>query len=198
VPINWCRRARPGWPMRSSRQGCCERCGSAVRAQRPWRSGCCASTRYADRLLEDLAELDWPESTLAMQRNWIGRSDEPRRFLVVGPNGSPGQQRESSVHNQTRYPVRRDLHGAVPEHPLVDSLTTRHKQAAVRAYQSLPAARAIWNAPIWPRKKPAHSPAPWPYNPVNGEKIPVWIADYVLSSYGTGAIMAVPATTSAI
>jgi leucyl-tRNA synthetase len=88
VPINWCPSCKTGLANEEVTQGCCERCGSGVE-RKDMRQWLLRITRYADRLLEDLAELDWPESTLAMQRNWIGRSDGAEAiFKVVAPDGS--------------------------------------------------------------------------------------------------------------
>jgi leucyl-tRNA synthetase len=193
VPINWCPSCKTGLANEEVTQGCCERCGSAVE-RKDMRQWLLRITRYADRLLEDLAELDWPESTLAMQRNWIGRSDGAEAiFKVVGPDGSPGSN-EIKV-----FTTRPDtLYGATymvlsPEHPLVDSLTTPAQQAAVRAYQVAARRKSDLERTDLAKEKTGAFTGALAINPVNGEKIPVWIADYVLSSYGTGAIMAVPA-----
>jgi leucyl-tRNA synthetase len=112
VPINWCPSCKTGLANEEVSQGRLRALWQRGRAQdlRQW---LLRITRYADRLLEDLAELDWPESTLAMQRNWIGRSDGAEAiFKVVAPDGLR-KRRHQGLHHPTRYPVRRDLHGAV-------------------------------------------------------------------------------------
>ena len=193
VPINWCPSCKTGLANEEVTQGCCERCGSGVE-RKDMRQWLLRITRYADRLLEDLAELDWPESTLAMQRNWIGRSDGAEAiFRVVAPDGLLGSD-EIKV-----FTTRPDtLYGATymvlsPEHPLVDSLTTQAQQSAVRAYQVAARRKSDLERTDLAKEKTGAFTGASATNPVNGEKIPVWIADYVLSSYGTGAIMAVPA-----
>ena len=215
VPINWCPSCKTGLANEEVTQGCCERCGSGVE-RKDMRQWLLRITRYADRLLEDLAELDWPESTLAMQRNWIGRSDgaeaifkvvEPSRVGEGGlrpPEPERGREWEPSqgshiVDEIKVFTTRPDtLYGATymvlsPEHPLVDSLTTPAQQAAVRAYQVAARRKSDLERTDLAKEKTGAFTGAFAINPVNHEKIPVWIADYVLSSYGTGAIMAVPA-----
>jgi leucyl-tRNA synthetase len=193
VPINWCPSCKTGLANEEVTQGCCERCGSGVE-RKDLRQWLLRITRYADRLLEDLAELDWPESTLAMQRNWIGRSDGAEAiFKVVAADGSPSKD-EIKV-----FTTRPDtLYGATymvlsPEHPLVDSLTIPAQQAAVRAYQVAARRKSDLERTDLAKEKTGAFTGAFAINPVNGDRTPVWIADYVLSSYGTGAIMAVPA-----
>ena len=193
VPINWCPSCKTGLANEEVSQGCCERCGTGVE-RKDLRQWLLRITRYADRLLEDLADLDWPESTLAMQRNWIGRSDGAEAiFKVAGPDGLPSME-EIKV-----FTTRPDtLYGATymvlsPEHPLVDALTTGARHAAVRAYQIAARRKSDLERTDLAKEKTGAFTGAFAINPVNGEKIPVWIADYVLSTYGTGAIMAVPA-----
>jgi leucyl-tRNA synthetase len=193
VPINWCPSCKTGLANEEVSQGGCERCGSAVE-RKDMRQWLLRITRYADRLLEDLAELDWPESTLAMQRNWIGRSDGAEAiFRVVAPDGLPGSE---DIKVFTTRPDT--LYGATymvlsPEHALVDVLTTSAQQAAVRAYQVAARRKSDLERTDLAKEKTGAFTGAFAINPVNREKIPVWIADYVLSTYGTGAIMAVPA-----
>jgi leucyl-tRNA synthetase len=193
VPINWCPSCKTGLANEEVSQGGCERCGSAVE-RKDMRQWLLRITRYADRLLEDLAELDWPESTLAMQRNWIGRSDGAEAiFRVVAPDGLPGSE---DIKVFTTRPDT--LYGAAymvlsPEHALVDVLTTPAQQAAVRAYQVAARRKSDLERTDLAKEKTGAFTGAFAINPVNREKIPVWIADYVLSTYGTGAIMAVPA-----
>jgi len=143
-------------------------------------------TAYADRLLDDLDRLDWPESIKLMQRNWIGRSEGARvRFA-------------SSAGDIEVFTTRPDtLFGATfmvlsPEHPLVDALTTSGQREAVDDYRSQAAATADADRQSDSREKTGVFTGANAINPVTGREIPVWIADYVLMGYGTGAIMAVP------
>src|SRR6185295_3178589 len=148
-------------------------------------------TRYADRLLADLDELDWPASTLAMQRNWIGRSEGAE---VVFTTATPVAGREIRV-----FTTRPDtLFGATymvlsPEHALVAELTTPGQRAAVAAYQEQARRKSDLERTDLAKEKTGVFTGATATNPVNGKAIPIWIADYVLASYGTGAIMAVPA-----
>jgi leucyl-tRNA synthetase len=143
-------------------------------------------TKYADRLLDDLDRLDWPDAIKLMQRNWIGRSEGARvRF-------------DSAAGTIEVFTTRPDtLFGATfmvlsPEHPLVDALTTSEQQSAVAKYRETAAALQDADRTDDSRKKTGVFIGAYATNPVNGAQIPVWIADYVLMGYGTGAIMAVP------
>jgi leucyl-tRNA synthetase len=150
-------------------------------------------TAYAERLIDELDGLDWPEGIKLLQRNWIGRSEGAEVRFPVRP------QISNCEIEITVFTTRPDtLFGATymvlaPEHPLVDEITTPRAAEAVEAYREKPRARATSSAPNWPRKRPASSPAPTPSIRSTAKSIPIWIADYVLMGYGTGAIMAVPA-----
>lgn len=143
-------------------------------------------TSYADRLLADLERLDWPEPIKLMQRNWIGRSEGARVTFA------------SSAGGITVFTTRPDtLFGATfmvlaPEHPLVETLTTPEQRVAVAAYQRDAAMKTQMDRTDDSREKTGVFLGSYATNPVNGEPVPVWIADYVLMGYGTGAIMAVP------
>jgi leucyl-tRNA synthetase len=143
-------------------------------------------TKYADRLLDDLDRLDWPDAIKLMQRNWIGRSEGAR--VRFGSTAGPIEV----------FTTRPDtLFGATfmvlsPEHPLVDALTTSEQQSAVAKYRETAAALQDADRTDDSRKKTGVFIGAYATNPVNGAQIPVWIADYVLMGYGTGAIMAVP------
>ena len=143
-------------------------------------------TAYSDRLLDDLERLDWPESIKIMQRNWIGRSEGARvRFA-------------SSAGDIEVFTTRPDtLFGATfmvlsPEHPLVDALTTPQQRTAVDAYRQASASVADADRQSDTREKTGVFTGATAINPVTSQAVPVWIADYVLMGYGTGAIMAVP------
>jgi leucyl-tRNA synthetase len=143
-------------------------------------------TKYADRLLDDLDRLDWPDAIKLMQRNWIGRSEGAR--VRFGSTAGPIEV----------FTTRPDtLFGATfmvlsPEHPLVDALTTSEQKSAVAKYRETAAALQDADRTDDSRKKTGVFIGAYATNPVNGAQIPVWIADYVLMGYGTGAIMAVP------
>jgi leucyl-tRNA synthetase len=190
VAINWCPVDKTGLANEEVSQGRCERCGSPVE-RKDMRQWLLRITRYADRLLEDLAELDWPESTVAMQRNWIGRSEGAE---VVFTTATPVSGREIRV-----FTTRPDtLYGATymvlsPEHPLVDELTAPERREAVKAYQAEARRKSDLERTDLAKDKTGVPTGATAINPVNGKPVPIWIADYVLASYGTGAIMAVPA-----
>ena len=190
IPINWCPSCKTGLANEEVSQGRCERCGSVVE-RKDMRQWMLRITRYADRLLEDLALLDWPESTVAMQRHWIGRSEGAE---VTFTTTSPVAGREIRV-----FTTRPDtLYGATymvlaPEHPLVAELTTPARQQAVADYQTQARRKSDLERTDLAKEKTGVAVGAFARNPVNGQEIPIWIADYVLSSYGTGAIMAVPA-----
>ena len=145
-------------------------------------------TDYAQRLLDGLDGLDWPEKTKLMQRNWIGRSEGAEVTFDLA-----GHEEKITV-----FTTRPDtLHGATymvlaPEHPLVDVIVPKAKQKAVQAYRDAVAKRTELERTDLNKEKSGVDTGAFAVNPANGEKIPVWIADYVLMNYGTGAIMAVP------
>ena len=157
--------------------------------RRPMRQWMLKITAYADRLLEDLELVDWPESIKDMQRNWIGRSEGANvTFKVAGTEES-----------FTVFTTRPDtLFGATytvlaPELELVKKITTPEQTAAVEAYIEETSKKSDLNRTDLAKEKTGVFTGAYAINPVNGQKIPIWIGDYVLASYGTGAIMAVPA-----
>ena len=147
-------------------------------------------TAYAERLIDELEPLDWPESIKLLQRNWIGKSTGAEVNFACG---------EDTI---TVYTTRPDtLFGATymvlsPEHALVEKITTPEQKAAVEAYQKECAAKSDLERTAEQKEKTGVFTGAYATNPVNGEHIPIWIADYVLTGYGTGAIMAVPAHDS--
>jgi leucyl-tRNA synthetase len=143
-------------------------------------------TKYADRLLDDLDRLDWPDAIKLMQRNWIGRSEGARvRFGSAAGTIEVFTTRPDTLFGATFMVLS-------PEHPLVDALTTSEQQSAVAKYRETAAALQDADRTDDSRKKTGVFIGTYATNPVNGAQIPVWIADYVLMGYGTGAIMAVP------
>jgi leucyl-tRNA synthetase len=188
VPINWCTSCLTGLANEEVKDGRCDRCGSQVE-RRDLRQWLLKITAYAERLLQDLDKLDWSESLKLMQRNWIGKS--------VGANVHfPLADGEGTIEVFTTRPDT--LFGATymvlaPEHPLVDKLTTAEQRGAVDEYIQQARMKSDLERTDLAKEKTGVFTGGYAVNPMNDEKIPVWISDYILISYGTGAIMAVPA-----
>lgn len=191
MPINWCPSCKTGLANEEVTGGKCERCGTQVE-RKDLRQWILRITKYADRLLEDLSEVDWPESTLMMQRNWIGRSEGAEVCFNVAGGAADGE--EIKV-----FTTRPDtLFGATylvlaPEHPLVDKITIDSQRASVEQYKLSARKKSDLERTELAKDKSGVFAGGYAVNPVNNVKTPVWIADYVLAGYGTGAIMAVPA-----
>jgi leucyl-tRNA synthetase len=157
--------------------------------RKPMRQWMLKITAYADRLLDDLELVDWPENIKDMQRNWIGRSEGANVTFKV----------KDSDETITVFTTRADtLFGAsylvlAPELKLVDTITTPEQKAAVEAYQAEVSKKSDLDRTDLSKTKTGAFTGAYAINPVNGKEIPIWIADYVLGSYGTGAVMAVPA-----
>jgi leucyl-tRNA synthetase len=193
APINWCPSCKTGLANEEVLYSRCERCGTPVE-RKDMRQWMLRITHYADRLLDDLAEVDWPESTLTMQRNWIGRSHGAEVvFPVVDEAG------HATGDKILVFTTRPDtLFGATylvlaPEHALVTKLTTPARREAVAAYVQAAQHKSDLERTDLAKEKTGTFTGGYSINPANGEKIPIWVADYVLVRYGTGAIMAVPA-----
>jgi leucyl-tRNA synthetase len=188
VPINFCPSCKTGLANEEVRDGACERCGTQV-VRKDMRQWLMRITSYAERLLSDLDKLDWSESLKLMQRNWIGRS--------VGANVQfPLAAGEGSIEVFTTRPDT--LFGATymvlaPEHPLVERLTTAAQKPAVLQYVEQARRKSDLERTDLAKDKTGVFTGGYAVNPVNEQKIPVWVSDYILISYGTGAIMAVPA-----
>ena len=185
--VNWCPKDKTVLANEQVINGRCERCDSLVE-QRFLDQWFFRITDYAERLLGNLDRLDWSASTVALQRNWIGKSDGAE-ITFAAPAGQ-------------RIPVfttRPDtIFGATylvlaPEHPLVDALTAAESRPAVKAYQREVQAKDVVSRRVGDKSKTGVFLGSYARNPATGEAIPIWIADYVLMEYGTGAIMAVPA-----
>lgn len=188
VPINWCPSCKTGLANEEVFNGKCERCGREIE-RKSLRQWILRITDYAERLLEDLHTLDWPESTLTMQKNWIGKSNGANvTFKVDGHDDT-----------LTVFTTRPDtLFGATymvvsPEHPILAKITTSAQKAAVEKYQADSAKKSDFERADLNKQKTGVFTGAYAVNPVNRKKIPVWTSDYVLMGYGTGAIMAVPA-----
>ena len=184
--INWCPFDKTALANEEVVNGKCQRCGTPVekKAMPQWYL---KITEYAERLLSDLDTVDWPEGIKLQQRNWIGRSEGAEVDFPAGE------------HTITVFTTRPDtLWGATfmvlaPEHPLVTALTTPEQQDEIAAYVARAGRLADIDRQAEGREKTGVFTGSYATNPVNGEQVPVWIADYVLTGYGTGAIMAVPA-----
>lgn len=193
TPINWCPSCQTGLANEEVKEGRCERCHSQV-THKTIRQWMLKITDYADRLDKDLDSLDWPESVKLMQHNWIGKSTGAEvTFAVADKDGKPTDK------NLTVYTTRCDtLFGATymvvsPEHKIVSEITTAEQKASVEAYIEAAAKKSDLERTDLNKDKTGVFSGSYAINPVNGKLIPIWIADYVLISYGTGAIMAVPA-----
>jgi leucyl-tRNA synthetase len=187
-PINWCPKCKTGLSNEEAKDGLCDRCKTKVTRKRI-RQWILKITAYAERLLADLDGLDWPEPVKLMQRNWVGRSEGANVIFKID-----GQKDELEI-----YTTRPDtLFGATymvlsPEHPLVEKITTPEQKQAVTSYIEAAAYKSDLERTDLAKEKTGVFCGAYAINPVNDQKIPIWIADYVLISYGTGAIMAVPA-----
>ncbi|GKU79755.1 leucine--tRNA ligase [Paenibacillus sp. L3-i20] len=187
VPVNWCPVLGTVLANEEVIDGKSERGGHPV-IRKPMRQWILKITEYADRLLDDLDELDWAESIKDMQRNWIGKSTGAEvTFDIEGHDAS-----------LVVFTTRPDtLFGATycvlaPEHELVAVITNDEQRAAIEAYQAVAARKSDLERTDLAKEKSGVFTGAYAINPVNGEKTPIWIADYVLAGYGTGAIMAVP------
>ena len=187
VPVNYCPDLGTVLANEEVIDGKSERGGFPV-IRKPMRQWVLKITAYADKLLEGLDELDWPQSTLEMQRNWIGRSEGTEvDFKVKGTN-----------YIFTVFTTRADtLFGCsycvlAPEHPLVEKITTPEQKAAVDEYIKRCQTKSDMERTDLNKDKTGVFTGAYCINPINGEEVPVYIGDYVLASYGTGAVMAVP------
>ena len=193
APINWCPSCLTGLANEEVKDGKCERCGAQIQ-RKNLRQWILKITEYAERLLEDLDELDWPESIKIMQKNWIGKSTGAEvDFALADKDGKETGQKIKV------YTTRPDtIFGATymvlaPEHELVKSITTSSQEKSVAAYIEEAAKKSDLERTDLAKNKTGVFTGAYAINPLTEQKIPVWISDYILISYGTGAIMAVPA-----
>jgi leucyl-tRNA synthetase len=188
IPVNWCPELKCVLANEEVIDGKSERGGYPV-IRKPMRQWVLRITEYAERLLEDLELVDWPSSTKEMQKNWIGKSQGANVVFKIDEH-----DKEFTV-----FTTRCDtLFGATycvmaPEHPFVDGITTPEQKEAVAAYKTACQTKSDLERTDLNKDKTGVFTGAYAINPVNGKKIPIWISDYVLASYGTGAIMAVPA-----
>lgn len=188
MPVNWCPELRAVLANEEVIDGKSERGGYPV-IRKPMRQWVLKITAYAEKLLQDLDTVDWPESTKEMQKNWIGKSTGANVVFKVD-----GTNKEFTV-----FTTRCDtLFGATycvlaPEHPFVDEITTPEQKKAIDDYKAEAAKKSDLMRTELSKDKTGVFTGAYAVNPVNGKKIPIWISDYVLATHGTGAIMAVPA-----
>ncbi|HEV3003025.1 MAG TPA: leucine--tRNA ligase [Pirellulales bacterium] len=221
APVNWCPKLGTVLANEEVKDGLSERGGHPV-VRIPLRQWMLRITAYADRLENDLAELDWPQNIKALQRNWIGRSTGAEVDFFVGtvdrhvpPKADHPSAEAFAAWNKARaingyprkpaddvlriYTTRPDtLYGATymvlaPEHPAVERLTTTDHADEVAAYCQKAARKSDLDRTDLAKEKTGVFTGSCALNPVNGAPVPIWVADYVLMGYGTGAIMAVPA-----
>jgi leucyl-tRNA synthetase len=205
VPVNWCPELGTVLANEEVIDGKSEVGGFPV-VRRPMRQWMLRITAFADRLLEELEGLEWHDSIKALQRNWIGRSEGAE---IEFPVAAVYDRRGAGIANDPavidrRYSIRvfttrpDTLYGATymvlaPENPLVDRLTTPQQQPTVQDYRAEVAAKSDLERTDLAKEKTGVFTGAFAINPVNNERIPIWIADYALMGYGTGAIMGVPA-----
>jgi len=188
VPVNWCPALGTVLANEEVIDGKSERGGHPV-IRKPMRQWMLKITEYAERLLEDLEELDWSESIKEMQRNWIGKSSGAEVEFAI--DGTDKTLRVFTTRPDTLFGATYCV--MAPEHEWVDEITTPEQRAAVEAYKEQAARKSDLERTDLAKDKTGVFTGAYAINPVNGKKVPIWIADYVLAGYGTGAIMAVPA-----
>ncbi len=192
--VNWCPNCKTVLANEQVEGGLCERCKTPVE-QRFLEQWFFRITEYAERLLRNLETLDWSDTTRLAQRNWLGRSEGAEITFAVPAEPSSRRAAEAITVFTTRPDT---LFGATfmvlaPEHPLVARLTTPERRAEVEAYVQRAAAMDLVSRKVGDKDKTGVFLGSYATNPATGRPVPVWIADYVLMEYGTGAIMAVPA-----
>ncbi len=187
MPINWCPSCKTGLANEEVVNGKCERCDSDV-TKKNLRQWMLKITAYADRLLDDLDKLDWPEKVKKMQADWIGKSNGAEVDFQI----------DGTDKNITVYTTRPDtLYGATfmvlaPEHSLAAELATDDTRVAVEDYIYQSSLKSSVDR-LQDKEKTGVFTGSYAINPLNGKKVPIWLSDYVLVDYGTGAIMCVPA-----
>jgi leucyl-tRNA synthetase len=211
APVNWC--PALGTVLANEEvtaDGKSDR-GNHPVERRPLKQWMLRITAYAERLLSELDDVNWPESIKSLQRNWIGRSEGAEVDFPLAASGEAAVDAWRTARAKTCYPAQPDegclriyttrpdtLFGVTymvlaPEHPAVERLVTPEQQGAVEAYRRQTTAKSDLDRTDLAKSKTGVFTGGYAINPLNGERVPVWIADYVLMTYGTGAIMAVPA-----
>lgn len=186
APVNWCPSCQTVLANEQVVDGCCERCHTTV-VRRNLTQWFFKITKYAEELLQDLDKLDWPQKTIAMQKNWIGKSEggEVEFALENGESFRVFTTRADTLHGVSYVVLS-------PEHPLVDKLVTDECKAQVEEYKDMCSKVSEIDRMSSTREKTGVFIGAYAINPINNKKVPIWIADYVLYSYGTGAVMGVP------
>uniref|UniRef100_A0A832DHC7 Leucine--tRNA ligase n=1 Tax=Ignavibacterium album TaxID=591197 RepID=A0A832DHC7_9BACT len=188
APVNWCPKDQTVLANEQVHDGACERCGTPV-IQKNLYQWFFKITDYAEELLQGLDTINWPEKTKTMQRNWIGKSEGAEVIFKV--DGTDDEIKVFTTRPDTLFGVTYVV--LAPEHPLVDKITKDDFRKVVEDYcESIKSLTEIERTSTVKEKTGVPTGA-FAINPVNGEKVPVWIADYALITYGTGAVMAVPA-----
>ncbi|MGI6664825.1 MAG: leucine--tRNA ligase [Christensenellaceae bacterium] len=187
APVNWCPDCNTVLANEQVLDGACERCGHTV-VRRNLTQWFFKITDYAEELLADLDKIDWPEKTKLMQKNWIGKSVGGEIVFQIedGAEFSVFTTRADTLFGCTYVVIS-------PEHPLLDSLVTTDNEQLVAEYKEMAAKASEIDRLSTTREKTGVFTGSYAINPINGRKIPIWVADYVLASYGTGIVMAVPA-----
>ncbi|WP_139905057.1 leucine--tRNA ligase [Clostridium thermarum] len=188
APVNWCPSCNTVLANEQVVEGSCERCGTEV-TKKDLTQWFLKITDYADELLEKLDDLDWPEKTKAMQKHWIGKSIGSEVTFKVADSDLSFNVFTTRV--DTLFGVSYVV--LAPENPLVDQVTTEEYRAEVEAYKDAAKKQSDIERQSITREKTGVFTGSYAINPINGKKVPIWTADYVLATYGTGAVMAVPA-----
>ncbi len=188
APVNWCPSCKTVLANEQVEDGTCERCKNEV-TKKDLTQWFYKITDYAQELLDCLPQLDWPEKTKKIQQNWIGRS-EGAELVFEGADGS-FSFKVFTTRADTLYGVTYVV--LAPENELVDKITTPEYKAAVGKYRETTNKQSEIERLSTTREKTGVFTGAYAINPVNGEKVPIWVADYVLAGYGTGCVMAVPA-----
>ncbi len=188
LPINWCPSCKTGLANEEVIDGKCERCSTLVE-RKDLRQWVLKITAYADRLLAGLKSVDWPEKTRTAQEYWIGRSEGTE--ITFGIDGLEQKLTVFTTRVDTIFGCSYVV--VAPEHPVLESIVTPENKEAVEAYVSATKAKSDMERTELNQDKTGIFTGSFAINPYNNEYVPIWIADYVLGHYGTGAVMAVPA-----
>lgn len=188
APVNWCPKDQTVLANEQVHDGACERCGTPV-IQKNLYQWFFKITNYAEELLQGLDTINWPEKTKTMQRNWIGKSEGAEVIFKV--DGTDDEIKVFTTRPDTLFGVTYVV--LAPEHPLVDKITKDDFRKVVEDYRDSIKSLTEIERTSTVKEKTGVPTGAFAINPVNGEKVPVWIADYALITYGTGAVMAVPA-----
>jgi len=188
VPVNWCPALGTVLANEEVVGGVSERGGHPV-VRKPMKQWMLRITKYAERLVDDLVEVDWPYAIRKLQQDWVGKSVGAEVDFAV--DGAADSIRVFTTRPDTLFGATYMV--LAPEHKIVDKISTTDRKAAIEAYRAKAASKSDLDRTDLAKEKSGEFTGAYAVNPVNGKRIPVWISDYVLISYGTGAIMAVPA-----